>query len=142
MKLTIHLLHDDRPTGARIAKIDQWSGRAVCAPRSAMDEVLRRPELDGPCLYFLIAQPPTRNAPRVYVGEADGFRDRIKTHLQTKDWWTSLAVFFSADGSLTKSGISTWRAFPSDACVMPGGVKWKIAPTRACRQFQRKTLAD
>ncbi len=40
----------------------------------------------------------------MYVGEADGFRDRIKSHL-TKDWWTSLVVFFSADGSLTKSGI-------------------------------------
>jgi len=105
MKLTIHLLHDDQPTGARIAKIDQWSGRAVCAPRSALDEVLRRAELDGPCLYFLIAQPPNRNAPRVYVGEADGFRDRIKTHNQLRDWWTSLVVFFSADGSLTKSGI-------------------------------------
>jgi hypothetical protein len=105
MKLTIHLLHDDQPTGARIAKIDQWSGRAVCAPRSALDEVLRRSELDGPCLYFLIAQPPGRNAPRVYVGEADGFRDRIRTHHLTKDWWTSLVVFFSADGSLTKSGI-------------------------------------
>ena len=105
MKLTIHLLHDDQPTGPRIAKIDQWSGRAVCAPRSALDEVLRRAELDGPCLYFLIAQAPTRNAPRVYVGEADGFRDRIKTHYQSKNWWTSLVVFFSADGSLTKSGI-------------------------------------
>jgi len=105
MKLIIHLLHDDQPTGARIAKIDQWSGRAVCAPRNALDEVLRRSELDGPCLYFLIAQPPTRNAPRVYVGEADGFRDRIKTHHQSKDWLTSLVVFFSADGSLTKSGI-------------------------------------
>ena len=105
MKLTIHLLHDDQPTGPRVAKIDQWSGRALCAPRTAFDEVLQRRELDGPCVYFLIAQDPGRNAPRVYVGEADGFRDRIKTHDAKKDWWTVLVVFFSTDGSLTKSGI-------------------------------------
>lgn len=85
MKLTIHLLHDDQPTGPRVAKIDQWSGRAVCAPRSALDEVLQKPELDGPCLYFLIAQAPNRSAPRVYVGEADGFRDRIRSHQAEKD---------------------------------------------------------
>src|SRR2546427_238582 len=105
MKLTIHLLHDDQPTGPRVAKIDQWSGRAICSPRSDLDKMQQRTELDGPCMYFLIAQTPNRNAPRVYVGEAEGFRDRIRTHHAEKDWWTSLVVFFSADGSLTKSGI-------------------------------------
>jgi hypothetical protein len=105
MKLTIHLIHDDQPIGPRVAKIDQWSGRALCAPRAALDEALQRKELDGPCLYFLIAQDQTRSAPRVYVGEADGFRDRIKNHDAKKDWWTALVVFFSTDGSLTKSGI-------------------------------------
>lgn len=105
MKLTLHLLHDHRPTGPRIAKIDQWSGRALCVPRDDLDEVLKRKELDGPCLYFLIAQSGTAAAPRVYVGEADGFRARIKTHVATKDWWRSLVVFYSTDGSLTKAGI-------------------------------------
>jgi len=105
MKLILHLLHDDQPTGPRFARIDQWSGRALCAPRSALPEVLRRHELDGPCLYFLIAQNPGRSAPRVYVGEADGFLDRIRSHNESKDWWTVLVAFFSADGSLTKSGI-------------------------------------
>lgn len=105
MKLIVHLLHDDQPTGARIAKIDQWSGRALCVPRNALDEVQSRKELDGPCLYFLVTQTGVGSAPRVYVGEADGFRSRIKTHVATKDWWTSLVVFYSGDGSLTKSGI-------------------------------------
>lgn len=105
MKLTLHLLHDDRPTGPRIAKIDQWSGRALCVPRDDVDEVLKRKELDGPCLYFLVAQAGSAAAPRVYVGEADGFRSRIKSHVTTKEWWSSLVVFYSTDGSLTKSGI-------------------------------------
>lgn len=105
MKLTLHLLHDDRPTGPRFAKIDQWSGRAFCVPREDLAEVHNRKEFDGPCLYFLIAQPGSAVAPRVYVGEADGFRSRIKNHVATKDWWTYLVVFYSTDGSLTKAGI-------------------------------------
>ena len=105
MKLTIHLLHDDQPTGPRTARIDQWSGKALCAPRTALGEVLKREELDGPCLYFLLAPAGGHTAPRVYVGEADGFRDRIRSHDATKDWWTALVAFFSADGSLTKVGI-------------------------------------
>lgn len=105
MKLTLHLLHDDRPTGPRIAKIDQWSGRALCVPRDDLVEVEKRKELDGPCLYFLIAQARSATAPRVYVGEADGFRSRIKSHVATKGWWSSLVVFYSTDGSLTKAGI-------------------------------------
>jgi putative transposase len=74
-------------------------------PRSDLDEVQRRRELDGPCLYFLIAQSGTATAPRVYVGEADGFRTRIKSHELEKEWWSSLVVFYSGDGSLVKSGI-------------------------------------
>jgi len=105
VKLIVHLLHDEQPTGPRIGKIDQWSGRALCVPRNAIDEVKSRKELDGPCLYFLVAQTGAASAPRVYVGEADGFRRRIKTHVASKDWWTSLVVFYSGDGSLTKSGI-------------------------------------
>lgn len=105
MKLTLHLLDDNRPVGPRIAKIDQWSGRALCVPREDIGEVLKRKELDGPCLYFLIAQSGSATAPRVYVGEADGFRARIKTHDTTKAWWRALVVFYSTDGSLTKAGI-------------------------------------
>lgn len=106
MKLILHLLHDDQPTGSRLAKIDQWSGRALCLPRGEVEtETAKRKELDGPCLYFLVSQVGVGSAPRVYVGEADGFRSRIKTHLGARDWWTSLVVFFSTDGSLTKSGI-------------------------------------
>ncbi|MGD0838496.1 MAG: GIY-YIG nuclease family protein [Polyangia bacterium] len=105
MKLTLHLLEDERPTGPRTAKIDQWSGRALCVPRDDLEKVQKSKELDGPCLYFLIAQSGSATAPRVYVGEADGFRNRIKSHLASKDWWSVLVVFYSTDGSLTKAGI-------------------------------------
>jgi hypothetical protein len=74
-------------SGAIENKIDQWSGRALCLPRGEVDaETSKRKELDGPCLYFLVTQVGVGSAPRVYVGEADGFRSRIKTHLGTKDW--------------------------------------------------------
>jgi len=105
MKLILHLLDDNQPTGPRIARIDQWSGRAICMPRGAVDELNKRKELDGACVYFLVAQAGAGTRPTVYVGEADGFLSRVKRHLDTKSWWTALVAFVSADGSLTKSGI-------------------------------------
>jgi hypothetical protein len=105
MKITLHLIHDDQPTGPRLVRIDQWSGRALCVPRTDLNEIHEHKELDGPCLYFLISQAGTASSPRVYVGEADGFRDRVKDHDANRDWWSSLVVFFSSDESLVKSGI-------------------------------------
>lgn len=105
MKVILHLIHDDQPTGPRVVKIDQWSGRAICAPRNALAALDTRRELDGACLYFLVAQSGAAARPRVYVGEADGFLARLPRHVASKEWWTTLVAFASADGSLTKSGI-------------------------------------
>lgn len=104
MKVIVHVVHDDQPTGYRIAKIDQWSGRVICISRESISEIAKHNELNGPCLYFLVSQSGAGSAPRVYVGEADGFHARIKSHLN-KPWWSAVVVFFSSDGSLTKSGI-------------------------------------
>ena len=112
MKIILFLADND-PNGVREARIDQWSGRAVCIPRRSLAAVKERKELDGPCLYFLVAPTPDRRLPRVYVGEADGFRDRIKNHDANKDWWQTVIAFYSSDGSLTKSGIQHLES----ACV-------------------------
>ena len=57
MKLTIHLLHDDQPTGARIAKIDQWT--------CTMDVPLCRETLYVGEVVVLHAKP---NIPPLQVG--------------------------------------------------------------------------
>jgi hypothetical protein len=39
----------------------------------------------------------------VYIGEADGVRQRIRQHEANKDWWSQVIVFYNTDGSLTKT---------------------------------------
>lgn len=105
MKIILFLAEDD-PHGVREARIDQWSGRAIVIPRRAVAAAVKeRDELNGPCLYFLVASTADRRFPRVYVGEADGFGDRMRNHDAKKDWWQTAVAFYSSDGSLTKASI-------------------------------------
>jgi len=104
-KITIFLTAG-LPKGVREVKIDQWSGKAVCGPRNALSNIVSLPEIgQGACVYFLIGNPDEGGLLDVYVGEADGFKDRIKNHDYSKDWWQDVVVFVSQDKTLTKTGI-------------------------------------
>jgi len=104
-KITV-FLSEGLPKGIREVKIDQWSGKAVCGPRSRLSEMLKIPELNsGACVYFLTDDSQKGSLLQIYVGEADGFKQRIMNHDYTKDWWKDVVVFYSPDGSLTKTGI-------------------------------------
>ncbi len=100
----IIFLKEGLPKGLREARIDQWSGKAICGPRSKLGEIIKYRETQSCCLYFLLGPSEDGEFLRVYVGEADGFASRIPNH-NSKEWWESVVVFFSHDGSLTKSGI-------------------------------------
>ena len=58
-----------------------------------------------PCVYFLIGSTDEGGLLDVYVGEADGFKERIKNHDYKKEWWQDVVVFVSQDKSLTKTGV-------------------------------------
>lgn len=88
----------------RTAELSNWTGKAVAAPRSDLDELLARPELDKPGVYVLTGSDPTRSRPQVYVGEAEVIRSRIRQHVD-RDFWNHAVVFVSKDENLTKAHI-------------------------------------
>jgi hypothetical protein len=88
----------------RIAEISNWTGKAVAAPRTELDELLAREELEKAGVYMLIGNDPITNAPRAYIGEAEVIRDRLKQH-KTKEFWVSAIVFVSKDENLTKAHV-------------------------------------
>lgn len=88
----------------RTAEISNWTGKAVAAPRTELDELLAREELDKAGVYILIGNDPLTNAPRAYIGEAEVIRDRLKQH-KTKEFWFSAIVFVSKDENLTKAHV-------------------------------------
>jgi len=105
-KLTIFLV-DGTEIGPRTVEIGNWSGKAVYCPRSSLGKILERAEFDRPGVYFLKSTPNNSNFnERIYIGEAEKLRKRLKQHLADSDKdFTELVVFVSKDEMLTKSHI-------------------------------------
>lgn len=88
----------------RTAEISNWTGKAVAAPRTELEELLAREELDKAGVYILIGSDPITNAARAYIGEAEVIRERLKQH-KTKEFWVSAIIFVSKDENLTKAHV-------------------------------------
>lgn len=88
----------------RTAEIMNWTGFAVAAPRTELDDLLRRDELDKSGVYILSGTDPLSGSPRAYIGEAEVIRERLKQH-KTKEFWISAIIFVSKDENLTKAHV-------------------------------------
>lgn len=88
----------------RTAEISNWTGKAIAAPRTELDNLLAREELDKAGIYILTGSDPLTNTPRAYIGEAEVIRERLKQH-KTKEFWISAIVFVSKDENLTKAHV-------------------------------------
>lgn len=92
------------PTSVRTAEISNWTGKAVAGPRSQLEDILKREEAGKPGVYFLSGVNPESGRDRVYIGEAEVIRNRIKGHLD-RDFWKTLVFFVSKDENLTKAHV-------------------------------------
>lgn len=101
--ITLYLPRGDAKS-LRTAEISNWSGKAVAAPRTEIDDLLAREELEKSGVYILTGTDPNSGAPRAYIGEAEIIRERLKQH-KTKEFWVSAVVFVSKDENLTKAHV-------------------------------------
>lgn len=92
------------PTSVRTAEISNWTGKAVAGPRSQLEDMLKREEASKPGVYFLAGVNPETGRDRVYIGEAEVIKNRIKGHID-RDFWKTLVFFVSKDENLTKAHI-------------------------------------
>jgi Domain of unknown function (DUF4357) len=90
--------------GLRTAEIMNWIGFAIAAPRTELEQLLLRDELDKAGVYILTGTDPLSGSPRAYIGEAEVIRDRLKQH-KSKEFWISAIVFVSKDENLTKAHV-------------------------------------
>ena len=88
----------------RTAEISNWTGKAVAAPRTELDDLMALEELDKAGVYILLGTAPKTNVPHAYIGEAEVIRDRLKQH-KSKEFWVSAIVFTSKDENLTKAHV-------------------------------------
>src|SRR6266571_3614349 len=91
--IKLFLPHGDAK-GLRTAEISNWTGKALAAPRTELEQLLAREECEKAGVYVLTGSDPSTNAPHAYIGEAEIIRDRLKQH-KGKEFWvwqSSLSV--------------------------------------------------
>lgn len=110
-KLTVFMI-DGTEYGPRLSEIGNWVGKAIYSPRASVNKIISRPEFDNPGIYFLKGDP-TDDAydEKIYIGEAENIKTRIKQHLSdpSKDF-KELIFFVSKDELLTKTQIKYLEA--------------------------------
>lgn len=98
---------DGTAYGPRLSEIGNWVGKAIYSPRAAVNKIMNRSEFDNPGIYCLKGDP-TDDAfdEKVYIGEAENIKTRLKQHLSdpNKDF-KELIFFVSKDELLTKTQI-------------------------------------
>jgi hypothetical protein len=92
-----------RPDGMLTAKVFNWTGHVLKAPRTQIKEALERPEADYTGIYLLIGAKD--DLPFAYVGEAEVISERIKTHDLKKDWWDQLILISTSANELNKAHV-------------------------------------
>ena len=96
-------LPDGNPRSLKIAEITSRTVSAVFIPRSKLEEVSRRDELNNVGVYLLFGSEESK--PKVYVGEAENCLNRLKQHNKSKDFWTHAIAFISKTQYFTKTHI-------------------------------------
>ncbi len=101
--IKLFLPHGDAKS-LRTAEIMNWTGFAIAAPRTELDDLVQREELEKSGVYILTGTDPLSGLPRAYIGEAEVIRERLKQH-KSKDFWISAIIFVSKDENLTKAHV-------------------------------------
>ena len=105
-KLTVYMI-DGTEYGPRFSEIGNWVGKAIYSPRSTVNKIIGRDEFDNPGIYCLKGDPTDKAFDeKIYIGEAENVRNRLKQHLSDprKDF-KELIFFISKDELLTKTQI-------------------------------------
>ena len=99
---------DGDPEGVRFIDRMNWTGLGIVFPRSKWPEVRNRAEFGRTGVYILTGYSEgDEDLPTVYVGQADGVKSRIDSHVQQKDFWDTGIVFVSNSGGLNRAHV-TW----------------------------------
>jgi hypothetical protein len=105
-KVIVNLI-DGSSYGPRIVEVGNWVGMAFFCPKSRISETMHRTEWDNPGVYCLRYESTDGGTEKVYWGEAENIRIRLKEHLANPkmNQFTELVFFTSKDDWLTKTQI-------------------------------------
>ena len=119
---------DGDPEGVRLIDRMNWTGLGLAFPRVKWPEIKQRSEFLRTGVYILVGYTEEDDdLPTIYIGQADGLRNRIHSHVQNKDFWDWGVVFVSTSGGLNRAHV-TWleyalvnRAAQTKRCHLDNG---------------------
>lgn len=119
---------DGDPEGVRIIDRMNWTGVGLVFPRIKWPEIKQRSEFARTGVYILVGyKGQTDDLPTIYIGQADGVKNRIESHYNSKDFWNWAIVFVSTSGGLNRAHV-TWleyalvnRANQTKGCHLDNG---------------------
>jgi len=98
-------LPDGNPRSVKIAEITSRTVQAILIPRTKLDYVFSREELNNVGVYLLVGNPEEDVKPLLYVGEAEDCKIRLKQHNSSKDFWNYAIAIISKTHYFTKTHI-------------------------------------
>ena len=102
---------DGDPEGIRIIDRMNWTGTGIVFPRNKWDEVKQRNEMNKIGIYILVGyQENDNDLPRIYIGQADGIKNRIESHVNKKEFWDWAVCFVSNSSGLNRAHV-TWLEY-------------------------------
>jgi len=96
---------DGNPRSVRIAEITSRTIQAILIPRSKLEYVTTRDEINNVGMYFLVGNPEEEAMPLLYVGEAEDCLTRLHQQNRLKDFWDVALVIVSRTKYFTKTHI-------------------------------------
>jgi hypothetical protein len=99
-------VRDGDPEGVRLIDQMNWTGQGIVFPREQWAGIRTLPLFDLPGVYVLTGfTAEDDDLPTIYVGEGDGIRDRIESHVKSKNFWNWGIAFISTNHGLNKAHV-------------------------------------
>lgn len=99
-------LVDGTPGGLMIAEIVNWTGKILSCPRSKLESLLKRPEVEGTGVYILLGDDPDNPLqPLAYIGETDEVKKRLIQHNRSTEFWNRVVAITNKDLNMTKAHV-------------------------------------
>lgn len=104
-------LPDGNPRSVKIAEITSRTVQAILIPRTKLDYIFTRDELNNVGVYLLTGNPEEDVKPLLYVGEAEECKVRLKQHNSSKDFWNYAIAIISKTHYFTKTHIKFLESY-------------------------------
>jgi hypothetical protein len=98
-------LPDGDPKNIRTAAIPNRIIKATYIPRSKINSIRIKENLNSPGIYLLITISEDSAKPEIYIGETENIARRLNHHNNTMDFWKDAIAFTSETDFFTKTHV-------------------------------------